>query len=589
MKHVKLFGKFALIVVPFVALVVFLIAVMGVMTSRSREAYVTALYDEAYTANSALINADRDLYQSLVAVTEAHISGGVLTADEKQALVDDFNKNYQQARDRAEEAANTIMSKTEVYEGLTINKLSSDNGNEPEETPFLDWTYKDIYTEYVEKLDEWHGMYDPATELGDYYAQLKAFDGVRDYLDAMEIFMDEYAIREIADADRGIKLNKIVAYSAGCLVTVVCIIITFYIALYMIKNLREIKNNLVRLANKDLSFDIKMNNARDEIGDMSRAAGTLLGNFRDMISAINESSNFINESTDNMNNVSSDVNNATSQIVVAVGEIAEKVSNQALDTGRASEQVKTLEEVVVKSNETAARLSEIGSAINGATRKGMEVVDKLENDTKKSSEAFESIFKVIEEMTVSANKISEASSLISSISEQTNLLSLNASIEAARAGEAGRGFSVVAEEIRKLAEQSSDAVTTIDDMLLELNGNVSRASAQRDIVMQAVKVQEESVELTEGQYREIVDNSAKITAQVSVLDDISNKMDTACKEVVEIVKNLSDSANDCAANAEETSASSEHIMTNMGQIIELGGDVHHYADELKNLLEEFTM
>ena len=58
---------------------------------------------------------------------------------------------------------------------------------------------------------------------------------------------------------------------------------------------------------------------------------------------------------------------------------------------------------------------------------------------------------------------------------------------------------------------------------------------------------------------------------------------------VDIVKNLSDSANDCAANAEETSASSEHIMNNMSRIIELGSDVHRYADELKNLLGEFTM
>ena len=357
MKHVKLFGKFALIVVPFVALVIFLITVMGIMTDRSRESYVTALYDEAYTANSALINADRDIYQSLVAVTEVHVSGSVLTDTEKQSLINDFNKNYQQARDRAETAANTIASKKEVYEELTISKLSADNGHEPELTPYVDWSYKDIYEEYIAKLDEWHGLYDPETDLGDYYAQLKAFDGVRGYLDAMEIFMDEYALKEIDDADRGIMFNKLIAYAAGTLVTVVCIAITVYIALYMIRNLRAIKGDLVRLANKDLSFDIKANTARDEIGDMSRAAATLLGNFRDMISAINESSNFINDSTDSMNSVSSDVNNSTSQIVVAVGEIAEKVSNQALDTGRASEQTKTLEEVVVKSNETAARLS----------------------------------------------------------------------------------------------------------------------------------------------------------------------------------------------------------------------------------------
>ncbi|MBR0434894.1 MAG: methyl-accepting chemotaxis protein [Lachnospiraceae bacterium] len=589
MKHIKMFGKIALIVVPFVALVIFLIAVMGVLSNRSRESYVTALYDEAYKASTSLINADRDLYQSLVAVTQVRISGASLTPEEKQGFIEDFNTNYRQAREKAELAAATISEKKEVYEGLTVNKLAKENGNEVDDNPYNDYTYKQIFEEYIEKLDEWHSLYDPETDTGDYYAQLKAFDPVRDYLDAMEIFMDEYALREIADADAGIQFNKMIAYAAGTLVSLICIVVSVYIALYIIKNLKRTKADLERLANKDLAFDITVNNARDEFGDMSRASATLLGTFRDMISSINETSNFINESTDNMNSASADVNNATKQIVVAVNDIAEKVSNQALDTGRASDQTKVLEEVVVRSNETAARLSEIGSAINSATGKGMEVVSKLERDTEKSRAAFGSIFNVIAEMTESANKISEASSLISSISEQTNLLSLNASIEAARAGEAGRGFSVVAEEIRKLAEQSSDAVTTIDEMLLELNGNVSRASAQRDVVMEAVKVQEESVAMTETQYKEIVENTGKITNQVSVLDDISDKMDETCKAVVEIVSNLSDSANDCAANTEETSASSEHILTNMNHIIELGNDVHRYADELKGILSEFNM
>ncbi|MCR5344483.1 MAG: hypothetical protein K6E46_00305 [Lachnospiraceae bacterium] len=589
MKHIKMFGKIALIVVPFVALVIFLIAVMGVLSNRSRESYVTALYDEAYKASTSLINADRDLYQSLVAVTQIRISGASLTPEEKQSFVEDFNKNYNQAREKAELAAATISEKKEVYEELTVNKLAKENGNEVDDNPYNDYIYKQIFEEYIEKLDEWHSLYNPETDIGDYYAQLKAFDPVRDYLDAMEIFMDEYALREIADADAGIQFNKMIAYAAGALVSLICIAISVYIALYIIKNLKRTKADLERLANKDLAFDITVNNARDEFGDMSRASATLLGTFRDMISSINETSNFINESTDNMNSASADVNNATKQIVVAVNDIAEKVSNQALDTGRASDQTKVLEEVVVRSNETAARLSEIGSAINSATGKGMEVVSKLERDTEKSRAAFGSIFNVIAEMTESANKISEASSLISSISEQTNLLSLNASIEAARAGEAGRGFSVVAEEIRKLAEQSSDAVTTIDEMLLELNGNVSRASAQRDVVMEAVKVQEESVAMTETQYKEIVENTGKITNQVSVLDDISDKMDETCKAVVEIVSNLSDSANDCAANTEETSASSEHILTNMNHIIELGNDVHRYADELKGILSEFNM
>ena len=125
MKHIKMFGKIALIVVPFVALVIFLIAVMGVLSNRSRESYVTALYDEAYKASTSLINADRDLYQSLVAVTQVRISGASFTSEEKRSFIEDFNTNYRQAREKAELAAATISEKKEVYEELTVNKLGT--------------------------------------------------------------------------------------------------------------------------------------------------------------------------------------------------------------------------------------------------------------------------------------------------------------------------------------------------------------------------------------------------------------------------------------------------------------------------------
>ena len=114
MKHIKMFGKIALIVVPFVALVIFLIAVMGVLSNRSRESYVTALYDEAYKASTSLINADRDLYQSLVAVTQVRISGESLTPEEKRSFIEDFNTNYKQARESRACGSNNFREKGSI-------------------------------------------------------------------------------------------------------------------------------------------------------------------------------------------------------------------------------------------------------------------------------------------------------------------------------------------------------------------------------------------------------------------------------------------------------------------------------------------
>ena len=56
---------------------------------------------------------------------------------------------------------------------------------------------------------------------------------------------------------------------------------------------------------------------------------------------------------------------------------------------------------------------------------------------------------------------------ISGFARQTSLLALNAGIEAARAQDAGRGFALIAQEIRKLAANAGDAVSQIDNLLMQ--------------------------------------------------------------------------------------------------------------------------
>jgi len=162
-----------------------------------------------------------------------------------------------------------------------------------------------------------------------------------------------------------------------------------------------------------------------------------------------------------------------------------------------------------------------------------------------SREQMSHMVQAMERITESSLQIQNIIADIEAIASQTNLLSLNASIEAARAGEAGRGFAVVAEQIRQLAEQSTksavDTRALIESTLSEVqSGN---------------KVAEHVADSIERVVSEIED----VAANVSQLNEISQKQAQAIHQTEEGINQISGVIQSNSAMAEETSATSEEL------------------------------
>ena len=174
----------------------------------------------------------------------------------------------------------------------------------------------------------------------------------------------------------------------------------------------------------------------------------------------------------------------------------------------------------------------------------IEETRKLYNEKKKKGLRAIEDGKIVENIKVMADTIS-------SISEQTNMLALNAAIEAARAGEQGKGFAVVAEEVRKLAEQSSLAVSNIQDTIVKVQEAFKNLSDNSidvlNFILENVDPQFEAMKATGDKYYEDAEFVTKMSNEIAAM---SEELTATINQVSEAVQCTAETAQKSSENTE---------------------------------------
>ncbi len=361
--------------------------------------------------------------------------------------------------------------------------------------------------------------------------------------------------------------NTVIATTASRLMTGLAIggaLLAICLGLFISRTIARPINEAVgvanSLANGDLSITVE-SRSTDETGMMMVSMKTMTKYLHTIVSKLSETSTQVAAAANQLHSTAE---------LTATG--AEEVAAQASTVATAGEEMSATSSDIAQNCQLAAEgaLRASQSANNGA-----EVVERIVAVMGQIAAKVQATAKTVESLGERSDQIGAIIGTIEDIADQTNLLALNAAIEAARAGEHGRGFAVVADEVRALAERTTRATKEIGEMIKAIQKETKGA----------VSAMEQGVEQVEAGTVEAA------------------KSGDALRDILEQINSVSMQVNQIATAAEEQTATTSEISSNMMQITQVvqdtAGGAHQSATaaaqlsgnavELQRLVSQFKL
>ncbi|WP_373844975.1 methyl-accepting chemotaxis protein [Clostridium sp.] len=323
-------------------------------------------------------------------------------------------------------------------------------------------------------------------------------------------------------------------------------------SIHMNEPLVKIQSFAERLAVYDFSSSISITR-KDEFGKIGLALNTAQENVTHLLRTIIEN-------TQDMSASSEQLYATIEEVSTKIRDIDNEVNNiygGVQETSASSEEITaSVEEVDSSINELSQKATEGSNNASNSKQRAMKVRENskvsLEEVRELYKENRENMLKSIKDGKV-VNDIKVMADTILGIAEQTNLLALNAAIEAARAGEQGKGFAVVAEEVRKLAEQSSQAVTGIQDTIVKVQEAFKSMSKNANEVLKFIN------ENVNPKFTELESIGDEYYNDSNFVNNMSEDIASMSEELAATINQVSDAVQNMTSTAQKSSESIEVI------------------------------
>ncbi|MBQ1172689.1 MAG: hypothetical protein IIX48_08865 [Lachnospiraceae bacterium] len=328
---------------------------------------------------------------------------------------------------------------------------------------------------------------------------------------------------------------------------------------------------------------------KDEIAVLASHANNVIGQLKDVIGQVGNTSDVIEDSTARLDKMAEQTSNASEDVARSMGDMANGATAQAAETQAVSDAINRIGEGIEETGNAVAKLIANADQMKAAGQEGVDSVGELKTISEKVKAQIAVIYEQTNTTNESAQEIHKATELISSIANETNLLALNASIEAARAGESGRGFAVVAEQIKNLAEQSNQSAKTIEAIINNLLADTEQAVKTMNTVDAIIGFQADKVEMTKRVFDKVNHGLIVTMEGVESIAQSTKNLDVAKGQVMVSVESLSAIAEQNAASTEETAASAEELAATIGEIKNATSRLNQVADDLTTQTNRFQI
>lgn len=274
-----------------------------------------------------------------------------------------------------------------------------------------------------------------------------------------------------------------------------------------------------------------------------RVEGEYFGSFKTLQDSVNET-------IDQLRNLVRDLKSTSNNVYNSITEISEGSTSLS---ARAESQAASLEQTAAAMEEMAATVK--ANAGNSAT------ATQLTKETNEQAEHGRSVVaRTVDAMNnirASSKEIGSIVGIIESIAFQTNLLALNAAVEAARAGDAGKGFAVVASEVRTLAQRSSEAASTIKELIVQSTEYVENG--------------DKLVGETDTSLGVIIESIQKVSHSIQEIANAGNEQTVGVDEVSGAVCQMDELTQQNAAMADNSAIAARSLAEQSKTLIKLVG------------------